>query len=230
MKQRLLLAVDETREREAELEALVVDAPAARDGRWTAKDHLAHLSWWRWRSARTLDAVRTGGELPAPTPEDDDVQNALVYAEAKDRPAADVKADAAASWAALRKAIEDASEDDLAKPHPRSPENAVWAAVPGALGHAGTHVWSSLLDAGEKDRALAVATWAAGVEGSFFSSPEERADSRYNLACLYARLGRAGDALPLLRESFEAKPELMALARRDHDLDPIREELAPILL
>ncbi|HSS61645.1 MAG TPA: DinB family protein [Candidatus Limnocylindrales bacterium] len=230
MKKKLLRAVDEGREREAELEAFVVDEPANPDGRWNAKDHLAHVSWWRSRSALTLSAVRTGGELPPPVPDDDDVQNAIIYAEVKDRLAADVKADAADSWAALRKAIQASSEADLAKPHPQRPESRVWEAVPGAVGHAGTHVWSWYLDVGDENRAMAVAQWACDLEGSFFTEPEQLANSRYNLACVYARLGKADQALPLLRQSFEAKPELVAWARKDRDLDPIREELAPILL
>ena len=118
MKEKLLRAVDESREREAELEAFVVDEHADPEGRWNAKDHLAHLSWWRLRGAQTLDAARTGRELPPPTPEDDDVQNAIIYAEVRDRSAHDVKTDAHNSWEALRKAIEASSEDDLARPHP----------------------------------------------------------------------------------------------------------------
>jgi tetratricopeptide (TPR) repeat protein len=230
MKERLLRAVDEGRDCEVELEALVVDEPADPDGRWNAKDHLAHVSWWRWRSARTLEAVRTGGEPPPPVPEDDDVQNAIIYAEVKDRRAADVKADAAESWTALRKAVEAASDEDLAKPHPLYPESRAWESVPAAVGHAGTHVWSCYLDAGDESRAMAVARWAADLESSFFTTPEQLAESRYNLACVYARLGRADEALPLLRQSFEAKPELKAWARKDRDLDLIREDLAPILL
>jgi tetratricopeptide (TPR) repeat protein len=230
MKEKLLRAVDEGRERESELAALVVDEPPNPDGRWNAKDNLAHLSWWRWRSARTLDSVRTGGEPPPPVPDDDGVQNAIIYAEVKDRPAAEVKADAAESWTALRKAVEASSEEDLAKPHPGQSESQVWEAVPGAVGHAGTHLWSFYLDAGEENRATAVARWGFDLEGSFFTRPEQLADSRYNLACFYARLGKADEALPLLRQSFEAKPELVAWAHKDRDLDRIREELAPILL
>ena len=230
MKEKLLRAIDQGREREAELEAFVVDEPANPDGRWNAKDHLAHLSWWRWRSAQTLDAMRTGSELPPPVPDDDGVQNAIIYDQVKDRPAADVQADAAESWTALRKAVEASSAEDLAKPHPRQPESQVWEAVPGAIGHAGTHIWSWHLDLGDENRAMTAARWASDVEGSFFTKPEQLAESRYNLACVYARLGKPDEALPLLRQSFEAKPELMAWARKDRDLDLIREALAPILL
>lgn len=230
MKEKLLRTIDEGSAREAELEAFVVDQPANPDGRWNAKDHLAHVAWWRRRSAQTLDAVRTGAELPPETPDTGDIQNAIIYAEVKDHSAAQVKKDAHDSWAALRKAIEDSSEDDLAKPQPRRPEAQLWEAVPGDVGHTGVHVWSWLLDLGDQKRAIEVARWAAEMEGRFFNTPDKLAESRYNLACVFARLGRADEALPLLRQSFEAKPDLADWARKDHDLDPIREELAPILL
>jgi tetratricopeptide (TPR) repeat protein len=230
VKEKLLQAIDDGRERERELEALVVDAPAKVDGSWNAKDHLAHLSWWRRRSAQTLDAVRTGGELPPPVSDDDAVTNAGIYAEVKDLPAVNVKAEAHQSWEALRKAVEESSEADLVRQHPRFPDSQLWETVPGAVGHAGTHVWSCYLDIGDEERGMDAARWTADMEGRFFTTPEKLAESRYNLACVYARLGKAGEAVSLLRESFKAKPELVALARKDHDLDRIREELAPILL
>jgi tetratricopeptide (TPR) repeat protein len=230
VKEKLLRAVDEGRARESELESFVVDEPADPDGRWNAKDHLAHLAWWRMRSAQTLDAMRTGAQLPPPVPDDDSVQNAIIYAQVRDLSAAEVKTDARDSWAALRKALESSSEEDLARQHPREAEAQVWESVPGAVGHSGTHVWSWYLDIGDEARAMAVARWAYDLEGSFFTRPERLAEARYNLACVYARLGQADAALPLLRASFEAKPDLVAWARKDRDLDPIREELAPILL
>jgi len=224
VKEKLLQAVDDGRARESEMAALVVDASANADGSWTAKDHLAHVSWWRWRTGQTLDAVRTGGELPPPTPDNGDVQNAIIYAEVRDLPAGEVKADARKSWDALRKAIDASSEEDLAKQHPRQTDSQMWESVPGAIGHAGTHVWSLFLDIGDEARAIDVARWSAEIEGRFFTRPEQLADSRYNLACAYSRLGRPAEALPLLRESFAAKPDLVAHARKDTDLDRIRED------
>jgi tetratricopeptide (TPR) repeat protein len=223
VKQKLLQAVDDGRARESELVALVVEAPASPDGSWTAKDHLAHLSWWRRRSAQTLNATRTGSEPPPRLP-DDDSQNAIIYAEVRDRSAADVKAEASESWSGLRRAIEASSEEDLAKPHPSEPESQVWEAVPGAIGHAGVHIWSWYLDIGDEARAMEVARWAAELEQGFFTTPAQLAGSRYNLACVYARLGKADEALPLLRQSFEADPKLVAWARKDRDLDRIRDD------
>ena len=223
MKAKLLRAIDEGQAHEAKLEAFVVDAPANPDGTWNAKDHLAHLSWWRERSAKTMDAVRTDAELPPEVDDDDNVTNAFIYAETKDRSAANVKADAQSSWADLRNAVEASSEEDLAKHHPRQKDTQVWEAVPGAVGHAGTHVWSWYLDTGDEARAIEGAQWSAEVEGSFFDTPEKLASSVYNLACVYARLGRVSEALPLLRDSFAARPDGKKWAESDPDLDRLRD-------
>ena len=75
MKHRLLETLVEGKRREAELVELCDDEPPDPGGRWSAKDHLAHLSWWRARNARLMDAVRTGSELPPSV--QDDAQNAV---------------------------------------------------------------------------------------------------------------------------------------------------------
>ena len=219
---RALDVVAECREREAELEALCVDLPANADGSWNAKDHLAHLTWWRFRSARLLDAARTGDEPP--TSVEDDPQNAAIYAETRDRPAADIKANARTSWSDLRRAIEACTEDDLARPHPHAAGHEVWEMVPGVGGHLGTHLMFWYLDHDDEQRAESAARWAYGLESRSFARAEQRADAAYNLACFYSRVGRVAEALPLLRASLEAKPELVAYARKDPDLERVRED------
>lgn len=200
---------------------MCVDAPPDQSGRWYAKDHLAHLASWRFRAARTLDAVRTGAEPPPSV--DDDAQNAIFYAENRDRPADEVKALAAESWLAVQSAVEACTEEDLARPHPREPDAQAWMIVPGVGGHVGVHLMWLHLERGDRRRAEAAAKWGYQLETAAFDSDKERAIAAYNLACFYALVDRADDALPLLRQSFEAKPDLVALARRDPDLDPIRD-------
>jgi len=228
LKQELLDVVAAGQSREAELESVCVDAPADAGGRWAAKDHLAHLAWWRTRAARVIDAARTGAE-PPPSVEDD-TQNALIYAETKDLAVAAVSENAKAAWRALQDAILACSEEDLRRRHPHAAGSEIWETVPGHAGHIGTHLMWWYLERGEVERAEAAELWAYGVESEAFPEPAKRADATYNLACFYSRVGRTGKALELLRESLEAKPALRELARRDPDLDPIRGELAPILL
>src|SRR5260370_27976171 len=99
------------------------DSPPTEPGLWTVKDHLAHLTWWRMYAAEVLDAVRTGSELPD-VADDDDVQNAKIYAANKDRSAEAIKTDARASYDRLEAAIAAISQENLNKPPPWYP---AWA-------------------------------------------------------------------------------------------------------
>ena len=220
MKQELLRMLAAGREREAELADLCADEPARADGGWTAKDQLAHLAYWRLRNAGLLESVRSGGDLPPSV--DDDEQNAIVYVENRDRPAADIKKDAKASWSAMASFVEACAEDDLLKPHPYAPENRLWETVTGDVDHLVAHCASYYLESGEMDRAEAFLRWAHGVARDVLSEPTPRAYSAYNLGCLFSRTGRAEEAVSMFRESFEAKPALIDHARQDPDLDPIR--------
>ena len=224
MKQRVLEMAAEAETREAELMALCADGPSDLDGRWSAKDHLAHLAWWRARDARLIEAVRTGMEPPGEVA-DGEAQNAVVYADNRDRSAADVKRDVAASWQALRAAIEACTAEDLARAHPRAPEFQLWEVLPADCGHLGTHLMFWYLDRGDQKHAEVAEMWAYRVESAAFPDPAKRANATYNLACFYSRAGRPADALALLREAFHHKPDLISLARTDPDLDPIRGEL-----
>src|SRR5260370_16875817 len=96
------------------------DSPPPEPGLWTIKDHLGHLTWWRMYAAEALDAVRTGSELPD-VADDDDVQNAKIYAANKERSADAIKTDARASYDRLETAIAPLSNEDLIKPHPTHP-------------------------------------------------------------------------------------------------------------
>ena len=221
MKERLLRAIASGRAREAELEDLCLDEPADPGGRWHAKDHLAHMAWWRSRSADIIEAARAGDEPPPRV--EDDVRNAITYEENRDRSLAAIKRDARASWQELSEAIEACTEEDLRKPHPHSPGSALWGVVPADAGHLGVHLMFLHLERGDELRAESAARWGYEVETSFFEKPEERADATYNLACFFARVGRVDEALPLLAASFQANPGLRELARKDPDLESIRD-------
>lgn len=224
MKQKVLQTVADARAREEELVVMCVDEPADPDGRWHAKDQLAHLAWRRASSARVVEAARTGGEPPPrPLTDTDEVLNAAIYAETKDRPVAEIKREAASSWSALESALEASTEADLAKPHPYYPEAQVWEVVPAEAGHVGVHLMFWFMDIGDVERAEAAAMWGYDLECSLRPEGERRADASYNLACFYARVGRVDEALPLLRDSFRFMPALVAWARKDPDLAGIRD-------
>jgi hypothetical protein len=193
-----------------------VDVPPDPSGRWAAKDHLAHLAWWRDRNARRVDAFRTGGEPP---PEVDlDTQNAIIYQANRERPATEILAEANKSWDRIAAAIEACSEDDLMK------DPTLLDAGPANGGHLGMHLMFWYLASGDETSAEAAMRWAYELETAAAANDSARAYASYNLACFYGRIGRAGSALPFLRESFKGAPELLDLARNDTDLDPIRSD------
>jgi hypothetical protein len=176
-----------------------------------------------------VEAGRTGGESPPAV--DDDTQNAIVYQANRDRTAAEVLADARHSWDRIKAAIEACSEDDLLRPHPHAKDRNLLDSGPANGGHVGIHLMFWYLQSGDEAAAEAAMRWAYELETAAAADAKARAYASYNLACFYGRVGRAGPALPLLRDSFEGAPELVDLARKDTDLDLIRidAEVATLL-
>ena len=199
-----------------------MDAPADPDSLWSAKDHLAHLAWWRNRAADTLNAARTGRDVPAPV--DETERNAQTYMEHKDRSAAEIKEEARASWDRLEQAVEACSEEELIKPHPVQPDRPLWDSASGNYAHLGNHLMFWHMDSNREKAAESAAMWAYEVDGNIFGTPKTQAYAAYNLACFYARAGSRDRALPLLRHGFEGAPNLVDYARTDPDLESIRND------
>ena len=222
LKPRLLATIAASREREHELLAMADDSPPAEPGLWTVKDHLAHLTWWRAYAAEVLDAVRTGAKLPD-VEDDDDVQNAQIYAANKDRTADAIKSGSQASYDQLEAAIAASSEEDLLKPHPRYPSASLWQLIPGnGHYHLGQHLMFWHLEQGDEEAAEVAQQWVYDLDRTEFPEPKSVASSTYNLGCFYSRVGRDDEALHWLKHAFDLDPELKKAARTDPDLVRIR--------
>ena len=221
MKQELLEALAETRRREANLSALVTEEPPDPSGRWRVQDHLSHLAWLRERDARVIDAVRTGGDIP-PRHEGERDLSAVIYDATRDQTASTVIANSQRSWDLLLGAIEACSEEDFARPHPLREGRKLVDESP--ADHVGAHLMWAYLDAGDEKAAEAVQLWARELSNRMFDDPRSRGVASYNVGCFYARVRRAGEAVPLLREGMELSPQLKDWAKQDPDLDPIRDD------
>lgn len=85
---------------------------------WSVKDIIAHVTWYE---QQTTEALQPGTsqpagrewlwELPA------DKRNAILYAEARDRPLAEIRADAHRVFAQLVATVEALSEEEVQDPH-----------------------------------------------------------------------------------------------------------------
>lgn len=87
-------------------------------GDWTFKDLVAHLSGWRERTIRRLEAG-PGQEPPTSWPSnltDDDEINAWFYEQNRDRPLGDVLADYDAHFGRLATAIAALPDEDITTP------------------------------------------------------------------------------------------------------------------
>jgi DinB family protein len=224
LRDRLLQTLEAAQEREAVLLALCDDSPATEEGRWTAKDNVAHLNTWREHAVHTLDAIRHGE--PAEGPFDDsqiDGRNAEIY-EAHRRDAADdVRAASASTYAALKQAVAACTDEELRRERPTGGE--LWRVVPGnGHAHVAQHVASWDLEHDDPAGAEATALWAYTLETDLFPDPADKAVADYNLACFYARNARADEALPLLGGALRSQPDLRDWAKNDPDLAPIRAD------
>ena len=222
LKKRLLETLVASQDRERELERLCDDVRPADSDQWTAKDHIAHLAHWRRYAAQALSAVHSGAAPPSA--DDVDGVNAGVFAANRERPADDVREDARASYAELARAIEDCSDEELLKPR-EGRDGFAWEVVPpnGHL-HLGEHLGFWYEAQGDPRAAEEAQIWTRDVHEAAFTDPRSRAFGAYNLACYFARNGRAAEALPHLKRSFELHPDLKDWARKDKDLDRIRAE------
>lgn len=218
MKETLLQAMRETSDKERELEALCVDAPADPAGRWTPKDHLAHLAGARERHARVIEAVVTAGAIP-PRPEN---LSDVIYESTKDLPLADVIVQARGSWDLFFSAVESCTEADLEKPNPHFPARTLADGSPGD--HLGAHLMWVYLEAGDIAGAESIQRWARDLSMRTQTDARSRAIADYNLACFYSRVGQPDEALPLLRAGIEGDPGLKEWSHKDPDLDPIRDD------
>jgi len=219
----ILAVLAESREMESPLVAACDDAAAGEPGRWTARDHLAHIAHYRDYGAAVLDAVRTGGPVPADAEADLDQRNARILAENRKLTAIDAKERARASYDRLVRAAERCSDDDLMRPPSPGSNAPVWWMVSGCgWGHVGQHLVHWHLDRDDWAAAEQAARRVHEIEMASFEDGRHRAAATYNLGCFYATTGRSEQALELVREALAQGPELRDVARDDPDLSSIR--------
>ncbi|MGA8521799.1 MAG: hypothetical protein WB807_01935 [Candidatus Dormiibacterota bacterium] len=223
LQDRLVQSLEAARLKEAVLLALCDDASPSKSGSWTAKDNIAHLNTWREHAVRALDAARLGTPFEGPSTDVDlDARNAEIHAAHRGDSAAAVRAAAGESYTALIDAVLACSEEDLLRERAGN-AGPVWHVVPGnGHGHVAQHLSYWAVERGDPAEAQEAATWSHALDSQLF--PENQPVADYNLACFYARNGRADEALPLLKAALQSRPDLRTFALEDADIDPIRDD------
>lgn len=195
--------------------------------RWSAKDHVAHMTYWRRRLIMKLQAIIR--QEPQPEPEDFEQMNSVIFEQQRHRPWADILAESDQAYDELIVLTEQLQEEDLTANHRFAWNNdgdPLYTAYMGnCYEHTQQHLAQYTQDRHDPARALQVyEDWVNRVVE--VETPDTlKGYVLYNLACFYATHDRLDQAMTPLQQSLTLAPSLKAFARTDPDLEALRPNL-----
>jgi tetratricopeptide (TPR) repeat protein len=191
--------------------------------RWGAKDMLTHLAFWGDHFNRQVEAARAD----KPVPEAGDyyeIINDGVLLRNKEKTFEEARAEEEGAFAKTLELLESEDPDalvDAAKyPHLKG-RSLLDRALGTECYHVVAHISDYYLKQGLYEK-------AAGLQEEYSKKlsafPGWDANAPYNLACFYSLNGKAEKALGNLKQAFLIKPDLKEWAKKDPDIDPVRQE------
>jgi len=191
--------------------------------RWGVKDMLTHLVFWGDHFNRQIEAARSG----KPVPEAGDyyeIINDGVLLRNKEKTFEEAREEEEKVFAKTLELLESEDPDALV-------DTEKYAHMKGrslldrALGtecyHVAAHISDYYLKQGFYDKAAALQEEYAEKLLAF---PGWDANAYYNLACFYSLNGKVEKALGNLEKAFSVKLDLKEWAKKDPDIDPLRQE------
>ncbi|MBA2677793.1 MAG: ClbS/DfsB family four-helix bundle protein [Ktedonobacteraceae bacterium] len=191
---------------------------------WSAKDHVAHLTFWRQRLTLRLQAhFRT-----APQPKIDHFEqlNPIVFEENRYRAWLDILVESDQAYADLIEVTEQLSDEDLT-----ASDRFDWMpdGMPLCLSfmgncyeHTQIHLGYYFLERHDLARATNVyEVWTRNIVEAEVPRPL-KGNILYNLACFYALNDQLEKAVTSLERALELAPELKEWSLKDSDLDALR--------
>ena len=196
---------------------------------WSAKDHVAHRTFWHQDLVLTLTAILQHQELP-PSTQDEEQLNAMVFEEHKLRPWTEIHAESERVYTELITLTEQFSEEDLTDTHRFAWFTGGRPLYTAFLGkcyeHDQEHLAQYYSDHHDLPRAIEIREKCANrvmqakvpewVKGSFL----------YNLACFYAQQNHLEKAAALLQEALTLAPRLKERSLSDPELVALRNHSA----
>ncbi|HEX4203488.1 MAG TPA: DinB family protein [Ktedonobacteraceae bacterium] len=187
---------------------------------WSAKDHVAHMTFWRQRLVLRLQAI-IRQETP-PKSEDFEQLNPIIFEEQRYRPWSDILSESDHVYAELITLTDQLTEEDLtafnrfAWTHEGAPLYTDF--MGNCYEHTQQHLAQYSLDRHDFKRAIGTyEVWANRVVEA--EVPETlKGYIFYNLACFYATHDRLEKAAPALQQAFTLYPPTREFARTDPDL------------
>jgi tetratricopeptide (TPR) repeat protein len=195
---------------------------------WAAKDHVAHMTFWRRRLMFRLQAIIRKG--PQPTSDNFEQLNPVIFEEQRFRPWSEILSESEQAYADLIMLSEQLTEEDLT-----AFDRFDWTLDGAPLytafmgycyDHAQQHLVQYCLERHDLERAIETyEAWAkrvieaevpAALKGYIF----------YNLACFYATHTLLEKATPALQQAFSLYPATRKYALADPDLVALRLDQA----
>lgn len=187
---------------------------------WAAKDHVAHMTFWRQHLVLRLQALIR--KEPQPTPEDFEKLNPIIFEEQRYRSWSDIMAESDQVYADLIVLTGQLTEEDLTDFHrfdwTHDGEPLYTAFMGDCYEHTQQHLAQYFLDRHDLERAIdTYEVWASKVVEADVPNPL-KSFICYNLACFYATHSRLEQARPALQQAFALYPALREFALTDPDL------------
>ncbi len=195
---------------------------------WSAKDHIAHMTFWRQRLVLKLLAIIR--QEAQPESEDFEQLNPVIFEEQRYRPLSDILSESDDVYAELITISEQLTEEDLTEFNrfDWTLDGApLYAAFMGnCYEHTQQHLAQYSLDRHDLERGInTYEVWANRVIEA--EVPQDlKAFIFYNLACFYATHSRLEQAKPVLQQAFTLYPPLREFALTDPDLVALRPNQA----
>jgi tetratricopeptide (TPR) repeat protein len=196
---------------------------------WSAKDHVAHMTFWHQDLVLKLTAILQHQELP-PSAQSEEELNSMVFEKHKLRPWSALHAESERVYAELITLTEQLSEEDLTTSNRFTSITGGKPLYTAFLGscyeHDQEHLAQYYLDRHDLPWAIQIrekcanrviqAEVPAWVKGWFL----------YNLACFYAQQNQLEKAAARLQEALTLAPGLKERSKSDPDLVALRDHSA----
>ncbi len=201
-------------------------AAAGTPERWSAKDLLAHITYWRDRLTQRLAARARGESFSGLTDREVDEENAVVFEAHREQSWEEVQAYAERVFDQLIALVSQFGEQELTDPTPVGwyDNRSLLAAIVGnSFTHPETHVAGFYLERGDLAHARQMQEDMADALVGIDGSPKTRGAALYNLACFYALSGESAKAIELLRQALPLRADLVEWSKQDTDLVSLRK-------
>ncbi|MGO8950420.1 MAG: TPR end-of-group domain-containing protein [Ktedonobacterales bacterium] len=187
---------------------------------WSAKDHVAHMTFWRQRLALKVQAIIR--KEPQPESQDFEQLNPLIFEKQRHRPWSTIISESDQAYADLIACTEQLIEEDLTAwgrfDWTQDGEPLYIAYMGNCYDHTQGHLAQYFLDRNDLEGALEIyEVWARRVIEA--QAPDTlKGYMLYNLACFYATHNQLEKARPALQQAFTLYPALREFALNDPDL------------